>query len=131
MKNTLLANKKSKISIPTYLSVKDLIDLNCFAINKKLTVYAISSTNIYTLMRNIPEEIMYESIEKHLPIRVRNIQQLKNISNSLSIRQIILSSSIKQIDEVKQEIPNWITERFFIIKEKNKIILSSKSSING
>ena len=82
-------------------------------------------------MRNIPEEIMYESIEKHLPIRVRNIQQLKNISNSLSIRQIILSSSIKQIDEVKQEIPNWITERFFIIKEKNKIILSSKSSITA
>lgn len=109
-----------------YLSIKDFLDINCFAINKRINVYAISNEYIYTLMRNIPEKMLRESLKIHHPIRVRNLQQLNSIKKSINISKIILDSDNSRIIEIKDNLPGWIKERFLLILKKDKIILLSK-----
>ena len=120
MKNVALTHKKYS---DNYLSIKDLLDITCFAINKKITAYAISSQSFYTLIRNIPEEMMKDAIRTHHSINVRNLQQLEEIQTSLNIKQIVLSSNSNKLSKLKTNLPNWIKDRFSIIIKENKILI--------
>lgn len=125
MKKAVLIKENKHIS-PKFLSYKDLLDLNCFAINKNINIYATSNKYIYTLMRNISKEMMHMALKENLSIHVRNIHQLEMNNNTININKIVLSSNKQRIIIVRENLPNWIKRKFHVINKENQIIIYPK-----
>lgn len=107
----------------TFLSIKDLLDITCFAIRNNTSAFAETKNYIYTLMRNIDDEIINEYLLTHRAIRVRNLQQLTMMTNNIEILKIILIGNPRSFD-----IPTWMTKRFSIKATSSSIIFYQKNS---
>lgn len=107
----------------TFLSIKDLLDITCFAIHNNTSAFAETKNYIYTLMRNIDDEIINEHLLTHRAIRVRNLQQLTMMTNNIDILKIILIGNPRSFD-----IPKWMIERFNIKATSNSTIFYTKNN---
>ncbi|MGI1819775.1 hypothetical protein ACRPK1_06340 [Lactobacillus johnsonii] len=109
----------------TFLSIKDLLDITCFAVHNNTGAFAETKNYIYTLMRNIDDEIINESLLTHRAIRVRNLQQLTMMTNNIDIFKIILIGNPRSFN-----IPKWIIKRFSIKTTSDTIIFYPKAAKN-
>lgn len=99
------------------------MDITCFAIRNNTSAFAETKNYIYTLMRNIDDEIINEYLLTHRAIRVRNLQQLTMMTNNIEILKIILIGNPRSFD-----IPTWMTKRFSIKATSSSIIFYQKNS---
>lgn len=128
----ILQTTSGKIISKKVFTVDEFDDLNKLAVQQKVLIAGETPQYIYTTSPNLDLLMAWESYKNRLKIRVRPISYFRKQKdeNKFNIAKVLYIASKEHLDEVENNLPEWLKDHYFVARSEGYCIDISPQGID-